>query len=189
FGLYFDGEGVMRSRGRVNASSLPPNSKNPIFLPSKHQFVELLTRRTHNQIMHSGVRDTLTTLRERFWILRGRETIKKIIRHCVVCRKCEGGHFKSQPTPDLPAIRVSDDPPFTHVGLDFAGPLFIRSKPNESPTIQNDIGLSTLNLLEELACKHFYLRLDGFLVDEDCQPQLHPTTLKLSSRPVRTLGK
>jgi hypothetical protein len=30
FGLYFDGEGVMRSRGRVNASSLPPNSKNPI---------------------------------------------------------------------------------------------------------------------------------------------------------------
>ncbi|CAB4020302.1 Hypothetical predicted protein, partial [Paramuricea clavata] len=87
FGLYFDGEGVMRSCGRVNASSLRPNSKNPIFLPSKHQFVELLIRHTHNQIMHSGVRDTLTTLRERFWILRGRETIKKIIRHCVVCRK------------------------------------------------------------------------------------------------------
>ena len=134
FGLYFDGEGVMRSRGRVNASSLPPNSKNPIFLPSMHQFVELLIRRTHNQIMHGGVRDTLTTLRERFWILRGRETIKKIVRHCVVCRKCEGGPFKSQPTPDLPVIRVSDDPPFTHVGFDFAGPLFIRSKPNESPT-------------------------------------------------------
>ena len=121
FGLYFDGEGVMRSRGRINASSLPPSSKNPIFLPSKHPFVELLIRHTHNQIKHSGVRDTLTTLRERFWILRGRETVKKIIRHCTVCRKCEGGPFKSQPTPDLPAIRVSDHPPFTHVGFDFAG--------------------------------------------------------------------
>ena len=87
---------------------------------------------THNQIKHSGVRDTLTTLREKFWILRGREAIKKIIRHCVVCCKFEGGPFKSQPTPDLPAIRVSDDPPFTHTGLDFAGPLFIKPKPNDS---------------------------------------------------------
>ena len=33
--------------------------------------------------------------------------------------------YKSQSTPDLPSERVSEDPPFTHVGLDFAGPLHI----------------------------------------------------------------
>ena len=106
FGLYIDDEGMMRSRGRINASSLPPNSKNPLFLPSKHPFVELLILHTHNQIKHSGVRDTLTTLREKFWILCGREAIKKIIRHCVVCCEFKGGPFKSQPTCD-PSFRRS----------------------------------------------------------------------------------
>ena len=33
--------------------------------------------------------------------------------------------YRSQPTPALPSERVSEDPPFTHVGLDFAGPLNI----------------------------------------------------------------
>ena len=134
FGLYLDEDGVLRCGGRVAASSLPSSSKNPIFLPTKHPFVRLLVLHTHNQIKHSGVRDTLTTLRERYWILRGREVVKNIIRHCVGCSRYHGVPFKSQPTPDLPVTRVSDDPPFSHVGLDFAGPLFIRpNKPSDSP--------------------------------------------------------
>ena len=39
-------------------------------------------------------------------VLRGREIVKKLIRHCVVCRKYGGTPFKSQPTPDLPDFRV-----------------------------------------------------------------------------------
>jgi len=34
--------------------------------------------------------------------------------------------------PDLPNDRVSDDPPFTHIGLDFAGPLYIRTDKESS---------------------------------------------------------
>ena len=30
--------------------------------------------------------------------------------------------------PDLPTVRVSEDPPFTHVGLDFAGPLYVKGR-------------------------------------------------------------
>ncbi|CAB4023458.1 hypothetical protein AWC38_SpisGene24962 [Paramuricea clavata] len=134
FGLYLDEAGVLRSRGRLNESSLPLDSKNPIFLPNKHPFVNLLILHMHNEIKHSGVRDTLTTIRERFWILRGREVVKKLIRHCVVCRKYGGKPFKPQPTPDLPDFRVSSDPPFTHIGLDFAGPFFIKSMFETKPT-------------------------------------------------------
>ena len=79
FGLYLDEAGVLRSRGRLNESSLPLDSKNPIFLPNNHSFVNLLILHTHNGVKHSGVRDTLTTIRERFWILRGREVVKKLI--------------------------------------------------------------------------------------------------------------
>ena len=134
FGLYLDEAGVLRSRGRLNESSLPLDSKNPIFLPNNHSFVNLLVLHTHNEIKHSGVRDTLTTIRERFWILRGREVVKKLIRRCVVCRKYGGKPFKPQPTPDLPDFRVSSDLPFTHIELDFAGPFFIKSTFENKPT-------------------------------------------------------
>jgi hypothetical protein len=136
FGLYFDNDQVSRCKGRINNSSLPPEGKNPILLPSKHLVIELIVREVHGRIKHNGIRDTLTTIRERFWILRGRETVKGIIKRCVVCRKAEGMPFQAQPLPDLPASRLSEQPPFTNVGLDFAGPMFIGSE-IENPSSSN----------------------------------------------------
>ena len=40
--------------------------------------------------------------------------------------KSEGPPYPVQVSADLPTCRVSDDPPFTHVGLDFAGPLYVK---------------------------------------------------------------
>ena len=79
-------------------------------------------------MLHSGVNTTLTAMRERFWIIRGRQTVKKIVRRCVRCREVEGKHFSLPQQPDLPEERVSDDPPFTHTGIDFAGPLYTSEK-------------------------------------------------------------
>ena len=52
--------------------------------------------------------------------------MKKIIRSCVTCNKLEGLPYSSVAPPDLPSIRSSDDPPFSHTGIDFAGPLFVK---------------------------------------------------------------
>ena len=120
----------------------------------------------HHRIKHSGVRDTLTTLRESYWILRGREATKRIIKHCIICRKFDGVPFKPQPTPDLPDMRVADAPPFTFTGLDFAGPLYITSsKEGQSNEISQKayICLYTcastraihLELLRDLSVKSF----------------------------------
>ena len=102
-----------------------------ILLPSKSRFVELLVCKIHQRIKHSGIRDTLTTIRERFWLIRGRQAVKKVIRKCVVCHKAEGLPYGVTPPPDLPASRVSEEPPFTNVGLDFAGPLFVQNSPED----------------------------------------------------------
>ena len=40
----------------------------------------------------------------------------------------EGTPYSSPPQADLPRDRVSEEPPFTHVGHDFAGLLFIETK-------------------------------------------------------------
>jgi len=121
-------EGILRCRGRLNNSTLPLNAKNPILLPPNHPFVSLLIQQYHERSKHSGVNDTLTLLRENYWILKGKRVVKQIISKCVTCLKCEGLPYHVTITPDLPAERVSDDPPFTHVGIDFAGPLYVKDK-------------------------------------------------------------
>ena len=122
FGLFLE-NGVVKCKGRMNNAELLGSARNPILLPSKHDFVQLVIKKVHASVKHCGLRDTLTTIRERFWILKGREAVKRVIKKCVICLRINGMPYKSQATPDLPSERVSEDPPFTHVGLDFAGPL------------------------------------------------------------------
>ena len=166
FGLYLDDVGILRCKGRLNNADLPITSKNPVLLPSKNDFVNLMIKDVHHRIKHSRVRDTLTTLRESYWILRGREATKRIIKQCIICRKFDGFPFKPQPTPDLPDMRVADAPPFTFTGLDFAGPLYITSsKEGQSNEISQNayICLYTcastraihLELLRDLSVKSF----------------------------------
>ena len=165
FGLYLDDVGILRCKGRLNNADLPITSKNPVLLPSKNDFVNLMIKDVHYRIKHSGVRDTLTTLRESYWILRGREATKRIIKQCIICRKFHGVPFKPQPTPDLPDMRVADAPPFIFTVLDFTWPLYITSsKEGQSNEIaQTYICLYTcastraihLELLRDLSVKSF----------------------------------
>ena len=52
--------------------------------------------------------------------------MKKILRGCVICNKLEGVSYSSVSPPDLPNERTSEDPPFSHTGIDFAGSLFTK---------------------------------------------------------------
>ena len=79
FSLFVDNDQLLKCRGRTNNSQLPISNKNPVLLPSRHPFVTLLIRKTHELSKHSGVNQTLTTLRERFWVLRGRQVTRNII--------------------------------------------------------------------------------------------------------------
>lgn len=48
------------------------------------------------------------------------------MRKCVLCKKIEGKAFATPREPSLPSSRVSDEPPFTNTGIDFAGPLLTK---------------------------------------------------------------
>lgn len=86
---------VLRCRGRINNSSLQPESKNPILLPPNHPFIDLLIRRTLQKIKHSSVQTTLTMLREHVWILSGTQSVKHVLRCCVTCRRHKGLPYSS----------------------------------------------------------------------------------------------
>ena len=71
--------------------------------------------------------ETLNSLRATYWIVRGREAVKKEVRRCVVCLRWEGKPYSTPIIPDLPEERVSQEPPFTNTGIDFAGPLYVQN--------------------------------------------------------------
>ena len=128
FRLFVDGDNVIRSQGRIGLTDLPIHSKNPILLPTHNPVVNLLIYDVHLKTKHSGTSDTLSTLREKYWILKGRQAVKRILKSCKICARVEGLPYSSVVSPDLPSIRVSEDPPFSHTGIDYAGPLYTHSK-------------------------------------------------------------
>jgi len=117
--------GVVKCWGWINNAKFLGSSRNRILLPAKHDFVQLIIKKVHASVKHCWLRDTVTTIRERCWILRGRKAVKRVTKKCVICLRINGMPYKSQRTPDLLSEQVSEDPPFTHVRLDFAGPLNI----------------------------------------------------------------
>ena len=112
---------VQNKNSNVSAISAIP----PIPLNLLSCFTELLTVEKHCQVHHNGVTETLSAIREHYWIIRGRELVKKVIRRCVLRQKYEGKPYATAPVPPLPLERVSSSPPFNNTGLDFAGPLYI----------------------------------------------------------------
>ena len=134
FGLFMDHDQVVRCRGRLNNSTLPLGTKNPILLPHSHCYIKLLISDFHVRMKHGGVNDTLAAIREEFWILKGRQAVKQIVRHCITCKRMDGHPYPPVSAPDLPTVRVSDDAPFTSTGVDFAGPLYV-SQPTESSKV------------------------------------------------------
>ena len=53
--------------------------------------------------------------------------MKKLIHRCIVCRRLEGKPLIGPSPPPLPDFRVDQEPPFTFTGVDFAGPLHIKT--------------------------------------------------------------
>lgn len=76
--------------------------------------------------MHNGVKDTLTKVRSKFWIVKGRNFIKSNIHNCVLCWSFKSKSYRNPPPPPLSTSRVSEDPPFLYTGVDFAGPLYVK---------------------------------------------------------------
>ncbi|KRY74245.1 hypothetical protein T4A_10366 [Trichinella pseudospiralis] len=128
---FLDEFGVLRVGGRLGRAQLEEETKFPALLPRKGMIVDLLIRREHNPQLHAGVAQTLAALRERFWILRGRSAVKRVLRTCGICRRVAARPFQ-QRMGDLPAIRVNPARPFSNVGIDFVGPLLVRSESSKS---------------------------------------------------------
>ena len=124
-GIYIDSHGLLRCHGRLDNARLCENAKHPILLPKGHRYTDLIVERYHKESLHTGISQTLSLIRHRYWIPQGRSAVRKVLRSCTICRRHESGPYKTPLMPPLPAERVTESPPFTYTGVDHFGPLFI----------------------------------------------------------------
>ena len=127
-GLYLDEKGLLRCKGRLENANLCESARLPILLPKGDWYTHLVISKTHKETLHSGVSQTLAATRMRFWIPHGRATVKRVLNTCSVCRRFEGGPYKMPPLCSYPKARVTDSRPFSRVGLDYMGPLYIKTE-------------------------------------------------------------
>jgi len=125
-GLYTDDNGLLRCKGRLQNTTIPFNGKYLILLPANHCVTARVIDDCHKRVLHNGSRETLAELRSRFWIVKGRQVVRKVLSRCVICKRIEGQHYAIPPAAPLPQFRVEGSPAITNTGIDFAGPLFVK---------------------------------------------------------------
>lgn len=119
-------DGVLYVGGRLHKSSQNAQEKHQIILPSRHIITDLIISYYHCRQGHSGTLHVLSAIRERFWILRGQASVRRVLRDC---RKCKfwNARVGEQMMASLPVARVSAGrPPFTAVGVDYMGPILTK---------------------------------------------------------------
>ena len=52
------------------------------------------------------------------------------------CKKIEGQHYTIPMTAPLAQFRVEENPAFTNTGIDFSGPLFVKSGYKENSSME-----------------------------------------------------
>lgn len=123
---YLDPSGLIRVGEWLQHSSLAEEVKHPIVLDS-HPLVTLLIRQKHLHALHAGPTLTLRLLRERYWLLRARQTVRA--HRCIPCVR-ERATLSAEFTGQLPPCRVQPSScAFEHCGLDYAGPILMRAAP------------------------------------------------------------
>lgn len=100
---YDDFSDMIQVGGRLRrCNSLSQEVLHPILLASSHPVTKLLIQHCDNQLHHPGAERVLTELHRKYWILRGREAVRRHQHNCPECRKWRG-------QPEVP--RMADFPP------------------------------------------------------------------------------
>ncbi|GFX95230.1 integrase catalytic domain-containing protein [Trichonephila clavipes] len=136
----------------------------PIILPSNYPVVKALIIYKHVQLAHAGVQMLMYILRESYLILKGRKTIKEVIKTCIICKR-----FNAKPISVseglLPQDRVRDAAVFEIIGLDLAGPLILKNGEKNWILILTCVVYRAihLELLTSVSTDSFLLGLNRFI--------------------------
>ncbi|XP_046383976.1 uncharacterized protein LOC124154345 [Ischnura elegans] len=123
---FLDENNVIRVGGRISSSNISYSQKHPIVLPPKHHLTKLIVMQEHIRLLHAGPQLLLSSIRQRFWPLSGRNLCRQIVHQCTRC-------FRSNPKAvpqlmgNLPRQRLEPTRPFLRCGVDYCGPIYVKT--------------------------------------------------------------
>ncbi|KAH8245926.1 hypothetical protein KR032_011688, partial [Drosophila birchii] len=125
--LFIDSQGLIRPCGWVTASELLQyDERHPIILLYDCHLSRLLVQFTHRITLHGGNQLMIRLIRAKIWVPRLRNLVKSVIYSCKVC-VIHKKKLQTQLMGELPKERTSFSRPFTHTGVDYAGPFEIKN--------------------------------------------------------------
>ncbi|XP_065084788.1 uncharacterized protein LOC135706997 [Ochlerotatus camptorhynchus] len=168
---FVDLNGVLRVGGRLAKKTCSFDQKNQMILPPSHPFTTAIIRSVHKLNMHADALTTLCAIRREYWIIRGKNAVKKVIRECIRCSKNNARPIQ-QYMGDLPVCRLEGEYPFYRVGIDLCGPISIKQRNKRSTVVHKGwivlfICLDTkaihLEIVSELSTGAFMAAFDRFV--------------------------
>ena len=138
---FLDDNDILRVGGRLQHSDQAFEVIHPVILPkakprSLQEVNDNITGRLiwhkHVQCSHAGVEWMNNHLREKYWIVSARTSIRNVLSKCIICRKAIGRTDKQKMAP-LPSSRVQRYEPWTVIGIDYAGPFAVKPMTPKDP--------------------------------------------------------
>ena len=124
-----DDLGILRRDCRLSNSTLSYEQSFPIILHNSCRLTHLIIDMYHRDNFHSSIRDTMMLLRDKYWILKYRQTVKKVIHSCNLCKR-QRAKSCNPPFAPLPPERVNENDfmPFSTCGVDYIGPFKLKNQ-------------------------------------------------------------
>ena len=103
--LFCDKDSIWRLKTTLNqVITFSYSNKFPILLKSQSHFTMLVVLKIHERTYHSGVGETLRNILELYWIVKGRQTVEKVLRKWVLCKFIQGQIITPPGTPYFPSF-------------------------------------------------------------------------------------
>ncbi|UYV69309.1 hypothetical protein LAZ67_6003213 [Cordylochernes scorpioides] len=115
FNAFTDKYGLYRIKSQLYFGEDDYDTRCPIVLPGENQVVKLLIRKEPEMMSHAGIQTTQQLVRRRFWILKGKRTIRSIISAFATCRRYNSKRVQTESIP-IPATRIGSTPAFGVIG-------------------------------------------------------------------------
>ncbi|XP_038106683.1 uncharacterized protein LOC119766295 [Culex quinquefasciatus] len=131
---FIDRDGTLRVGGRLQNADIPYDMRHPPILPQQHRLTTLVIQDLHLDNLHAGPTLVISTLNQRFWVMGCQTVVRQQLQKCVRCCRMKA-RTAQQLMGSLPAVRTTPARAFVHVGVDYAGPILVKSGNPRKPHV------------------------------------------------------
>lgn len=129
---FLDENGILRVGSRIRNATVQYNTRFPTILPANHIITNLIIDETHIKHFHASQSMMIATLRQKYWIINCKTQVRQHLHKCIPCTRWKATK-NSQLMGDLPPERVNFKHAFHQTGVDYAGPIWLKSMTGRRP--------------------------------------------------------